>query len=273
MISAKALSLKNKKTFELAKIGQKDRRTFLQLFGSEPEIFKEAAKILLEKEKPYGIDINAGCPVKKVVGTGAGSILMDDPEKLGRIVKAVRSVTDLPLSVKIRKGFLSPSYMECAKEIQDNGADLLVIHPRLRSEMFSGRSDFKVSAGLAEKLSIPVVHSGDITTISDLDFFKGSAVKGVMIGRGVLGAPWIFSELKGEFISEDKKKFYIKKHLSYYMSRDVDQRFGHLMIRKHSSWYSSGMKGASQFRKKIFEHGGDICDTVGYVNDFFGIDL
>jgi len=167
MISAKALTFGNRKTFDLARIGKKEKRTFLQLFGSEPEVFGEAVKILLENESPYGIDINAGCPVKKVIGTGAGSILMDDPKKLGRIVKAVRNVTDLPLSVKIRKGFLAPSYLECAAEIQDNGADLLVVHPRLRSQMFSGKSDFNVSAELAEKMNIPVIHSGDIRTVED----------------------------------------------------------------------------------------------------------
>lgn len=273
MISAKALTLKNSKTFDLAKIGKNDSRTYLQLFGSDPEVFKEAVQVLLEKEKPYGIDVNSGCPVKKVVGTGSGSILMDTPKKLGKIVKAIRSVTDLPLSVKIRKGFLKPSYLECAQEIQDNGADLLVVHPRLRSEMFSGVSDFSVSAELAEKLNIPVIHSGDIRSEKDVQFFKDTNIKGLMVGRGVLGAPWIFNELKGVPVSIEQKKFYIKKHLSYYMGPAVDERFGHLMIKKHASWYSSGMSGASQFRKKMFENGGDFSDTVNFVNSFFGIDL
>jgi tRNA-dihydrouridine synthase B len=139
--------------------------------------------------------------------------------------------------------------------------------------MFSGQSDFDVSVELAEKLSIPVIHSGDIRTLDDTIFFKDTAVKGLMVGRGVLGAPWIFRELKGEVVTEDEKKFYIKKHLSYYMRRDVDKRFGHLMIKKHASWYSSKKNGASNFRKMIFESGGDFYDTVKHVNDFFGIDL
>ena len=273
MISAKALSLGNEKTFSLARVGKNEKKTFLQLFGSDPEVFKKAVQVLLEKEKPYGIDINAGCPVKKVVGTGAGSILMDTPEKLGRIVKAVRSVTNLPLSVKIRKGFLTPSYLECAERIQDNGADLLVIHPRLRSEMFSGKSDFNVSTELAEKLDIPVVHSGDIRTVEDAKFFENTGVCGLMIGRGVLGSPWIFRELKGDSLTEEQKKIYIKMHLSYYTGSDVDPRFGLLMIKKHSSWYSSGMKGAAEFRKEMFEQGKDLGDTVSYVNSFFGVDL
>lgn len=273
MISAKAISLGNRKTFSLGRIGKTEKKTFLQLFGSDPEVFKEAAQVILEKESPYGIDINAGCPVKKVVGTGSGSMLMENPEKLGKIVKAVRSVTDLPLSVKIRKGFMSPSYMECAHQIQDNGADLLIVHPRLRSERFSGISDFNVSVELSDKLNIPVVHSGDIKTIENVEFFKDTAVSGLMIGRGVLGAPWIFNELKGYELSVDEKNFYIKKHLLYYMSIDIDPRFGHLMIKKHASWYSSGMKGSSDFRKKMFEPKQVLNETIENVNQFFGIDL
>ena len=272
MISAKALTLKNKRTFSLAKDSEKEPRTFLQLFGNDPDVFREATERMLEKESPYGIDINCGCPVKKVVGTGSGSMLMEDPKKLGQIVKAVRSVTDLPLSVKIRKGFMSPSYMECAYQIQDNGADSLIIHPRLRSEMFSGISDFNVSLELAEKLDIPVIHSGDIKSIEDADFFKDSAVKGLMVGRGVLGAPWIFNELKGHKLSEDQKKIYIENHLSYYVNSE-NKKAGQLMIKKHAAWYSTGMKGASEFRRKIFEPGKQLNETIEDVRSFLGIDL
>ena len=273
MISAKALSLGNRKTFSLGKIGKTEKKTFLQFFGSDPEVFKEATQIVLEKESPYGIDINAGCPVRKIVGNGSGSMLMQNPEKLGKIVKAVRSVTDLPLSVKIRKGFMSPSYLECAMQIQDNGADLLIVHPRLRSERFAGISDFNVSVELANKLNIPVVHSGDIKTLEDVEFFKDTAVSGLMIGRGVLGAPWIFNELKGRKLSLDEKKFYIRKHLLYYLSIDIDPKFGHVMIKKHASWYSSGMKGSSDFRKKMFEPKQALKNAIEAVNQFFGIEL
>lgn len=272
MISAKAVSLGNRKTLALSRIGN-EKKTFLQLFGNDPEVFREAAQIILEKESPYGVDINAGCPVRKVVGTGSGSMLMEDPEKLGKIVKAVRSVTDLPLSVKIRKGFMTLSYLECAHQIQDNGADLLIVHPRLRSEMFSGISDFNVSVELADKLNIPVVHSGDIKTMEDVEFFKDSAVSGLMIGRGALGAPWIFSELKGRELSVEEKKFYIQKHLLYYLSTDLDPKHGHLMMKKHASWYSSGMKGSSDFRRQMFKPKQVLNETIDHVNKFFGIDL
>ena len=163
MISAKAVTLRNRKTIALSEIDESEPRTFLQFFGGDPDVIREAAEKILERVTPAGIDINAGCPVKKVVAAHAGSALMDDPERLGKIVKTLRGVTNLPLSVKIRKGFKTPNYERCAAEAVDNGADFLTIHPRLRTDMFTaGTCDFDVSIELAEKLPGPGIHSGGI---------------------------------------------------------------------------------------------------------------
>lgn len=272
MISAKAVTLRNRKTIALSEIDEIEPRTALQFFGGDPEVIKEAAEKILERVRPAGIDINAGCPVRKVVAARAGSALMDDPERLGKIVKTLRSVTDLPLSVKIRKGFKTPNYERCAAAAVENGADFLTVHPRLRTDMFTaGTCDFDVSIELAEKLPIPVIHSGDIRQIGDIDRFKNTKIAGVMVGRGALGKPWIFRELKGETVSVEEKKALMTKHFRYYL--DLDTKTAHTMIRRHASWYSAGFHASAEFRNSIFDPGNDVTKVVEIIEDFFGIEL
>lgn len=272
MISAKAVTLRNRKTIALSEIDPSEPCTFLQFFGGDPEVIKEAAEKILERVTPAGIDINAGCPVRKVVAARAGSALMDDPERLGKIVKTLRSVTDLPLSVKIRKGFKTPNYERCAAAAVENGADFLTIHPRLRTDMFTaGTCDFDVSIELAEKLPIPVIHSGDIRQIGDIDRFKNTKIAGVMVGRGALGKPWIFRELKGGTVSVEEKKALMTKHFRYYL--DLDTKTAHTMIRRHASWYSAGFHASAEFRNSIFDPGNDVTKVVEIIEDFFGIEL
>ena len=272
MISAKAVTLRNRKTIGLSEIDEREPRTFLQFFGGDPEVIKEAAEKILEKVTPAGIDINAGCPVRKVVAARAGSALMDDPERLGKIVKTLRSVTDLPLSVKIRKGFKTPNYERCAAEAVDNGADFLTIHPRLRTDMFTaGSCDFDVSIKLAEKLPIPVFHSGDIKQAGDLERFNGTKIAGVMVGRGTLGKPWIFRELKGETVSDEEKKEMMRKHFRYYL--DLDTKLAHTMIRRHASWYSSGFHASADFRNSIFSPDNDTKKVIEIIEEFFEIKI
>ncbi len=272
MVSAKAITLKNRRTRDIASVDKDERKTFIQFFGSDPQIMKDAVSIVLEKETPAGIDINAGCPVRKVVGQGAGSALMDHPEKLGSIVKAVRSVTDLPLSVKIRKGFREPNYIKCALAVQENGADILVVHPRLRTELFMGISDFKVSFELAGILDIPVVHSGDIKNINDLKQFEDNGIQGIMIGRGVLGKPWIFDQLKGKEMSVEEEKRFMEKHFRCYLKAE-NLKWGHTMMRRHASWYSTGRKGSSEFRNGVFKPDKKMEETVNEIETFFGIKI
>ncbi len=272
MISAKAVTLRNRKTIALSEIDPSEPCTFLQFFGGDPEVIKEAAEKILERVTPAGIDINAGCPVRKVVAARAGSALMDDPERLGKIVKTLRSVTDLPLSVKIRKGFKTPNYERCAAAAVENGADFLTVHPRLRTDMFTaGTCDFDVSIELAENLPIPVIHSGDIRQIGDIDRFKNTKIAGVMVGRGALGKPWIFRELKGETVSVEEKKALMTKHFRYYL--DLDTKTAHTMIRRHASWYSAGFHASAEFRNSIFDPGNDVTKVVEIIEDLFGIEL
>ena len=272
MISAKAVTLRNRKTIALSEIDESEPRTFLQFFGGDPDVIREAAEKILERTTPAGIDINAGCPVRKVVAAHAGSALMDDPERLGKIVKTIRGITKLPLSVKIRKGFKTPNYERCAAEAVDNGADFLTIHPRLRTDMFTaGTCDFDVSIELAEKLPVPVIHSGDIRQKSDLDKFNGTKIAGVMVGRGALGKPWIFRELKGETVSDEEKKAMMEKHFRYYL--DLGTKTAQTMIRRHASWYSTGFRGSAEFRNSIFSLDNDTAKVIEIIKDFFNIEL
>ncbi len=272
MISAKAVTLKNRKTLTLSELESGEKKTYLQFFGYDPDTMKQAVEMILSKVTPFGIDINAGCPVRKVIANRSGSALMAEPKRLGEIVKAVRSVTDLPLSVKIRKGFKTPNYLECAKVIQDNGADLLIVHPRLQPEMFSGTCDHKVTIELADIMKIPVIHSGDIKKPEDLEKFKGTNISGIMVGRGVLGVPWVFDQLKGTFVSEERKKEMIEKHFRYYISLG-NSKFAHTMIRRHGSWYSTGMNGSPDFRNRIFARSTKIEEAIEMVRDFFRINI
>ncbi|MBO4698571.1 tRNA-dihydrouridine synthase [bacterium] len=271
MISAKAVTLRNRKTISLSEIDEREPRTVLQFFGGDPEVIREAAEKILERVTPAGIDINAGCPVRKVVAARAGSALMDDPERLGKIVKTLRKVTNLPLSVKIRKGFKTPNYERCAAEAVDSGADMLTVHPRLRTEMFSGTCDFNVSIELAEKLTIPVIHSGDIRQIEDLEKFKGTKIAGIMVGRGALGKPWIFRELKGETVTPEEKKEIMRKHFQYYL--DLGTKVAQTMIRRHASWYSAGFHASADFRNSIFNPENDTKKVIEIINNFFGLNL
>ncbi len=273
MISTKALIMKNQKTLELAKISNKEKKTFIQLFGSNPEDFPKALEIVQEFSSPYGFDVNMGCPVKKVIKTGAGSALLENPKTVEKIVRNLRKATTKPLSVKIRAGFNKENWQEISKIIEGEGADILVVHPRLQTQMFEGKSNFEISLKIAENLKIKTVHSGDINSFKDAAFFENSHLFGLMSGRGVLGNPTLFKELKEKkSVNENTKLEFLKLHLN----RIIDffpQKKAQTYLKKHSAWYSKGKKGASKFRESIFTQNDTFEDTLNKINDFFEIKL
>ena len=271
MISAKAVVMKNRKTIDLATILPEEKQTFLQLFGAGPSDFYEATKILEQTIHPAGFDINVGCPVKKVIKGGAGSALMATPEVLRDVIAATRKATELPLSVKIRKGFIEPNYREIAHIAQEEGADLLVVHPRLRGEMFSGVSDFSVSIELAEMLSIPVIHSGDINDTQAVAQFDNTEVAGLMIGRASFGHPWIFRQLQGMNITENERKNMINMHFSMILESNMHEKVKMITIKKHASWYASGRRGATHFRQELFEKKKTVKEAVKFVSSFLDL--
>lgn len=212
MISAKALTYKDKKTQELAYLPKNDTPTAIQLFGHEPSVMAEAADMIASgsfegcryEEKPVAIDINMGCPVKKIALSGDGSALMKDPELCSRIVYAVKSRVDIPVTVKIRAGWdkNSKNALEVARACADGGADCVAVHARTREELYNPGIDMDIIKRVREGLSpsVKVIGNGDITDGESAErMYRETGCDGIMIGREALGNPWIFEEIRAYF--------------------------------------------------------------------------
>lgn len=272
MVSAKAIKHGSLKSVELAEVLNDEKETFIQLFGSEPDSFDYAVKFLQDKFDFAGFDINMGCPVKKVLKSGSGAALMENPILAAEIIRTVKKASEKPLSVKIRKGFAAPNSDIFAKIAEDEGADFLVIHPRLRTEMFGGISDWELSVKTAEKSNLKVVHSGDIKSFTDADYFRESKLYGLMIGRGILSSPWLFSEIKNSSEATEKfKKDIIKYHFDLISSSAEDERKKLLKLKKHSAWYSAGLRNGAKFRESIMKSDWTLNDMKLYLYDFFSL--
>lgn len=202
MISAKAVCYNDKKTESLARLYASDGPTLIQLFGSEGDVLAEAARRLLQgvsgEVAPIGFDINMGCPVRKIVSSGDGSALMEHPEKIEAIVRAVTHATSLPVSVKLRAGIdrAHRNAVECALAAEAGGAAFVTIHGRTRSEMYSGRADREIIKNVKNSLRIPVIANGDIASGRDaIEMLRDTGCDGIMVGRAAIGNPFLFTEI------------------------------------------------------------------------------
>ena len=257
MVSAKGLYYGGSKTNDLTYIPEGAGPTAIQIFGSEPEIMAYAARELDDLHNGV-LDINMGCPVPKVVRNGDGSALMRDPELVYDIVKAVSSATEKPVTVKIRKGFDRPNAVEIALAAQEGGASAVCVHGRTREQYYSGSADRNIIKDVKDKLSIPVIASGDVTDAeSGMSMLADTGCDMVMIGRGALGNPWIFRELdaayKGLDIpprpSENEKIEMMLRHLE--MLCDLKGKpTGVREFRKYIIRYTKGMHGAAAVRRR-----------------------
>ncbi|MDD4422382.1 MAG: tRNA dihydrouridine synthase DusB, partial [Eubacteriales bacterium] len=219
LISAKAVVYGDKKTEKLAFLHQDEQPAAIQLFGNEPIVMAKAAELML-KFKPAFVDINMGCPVPKLVNNGEGCALMKNPKLCGEIVKQVRKAVDVPVTVKIRKGYDEKNInaVEIAKICEQNGASAVFVHGRTRNQMYSGDADWTIIKAVKQSVSLPVIGNGDIFYgKSALDMIEKTGCDGIMVGRGAFGSPWIFEEiasaLRGEpYIPPDnsRKKEIIK---------------------------------------------------------------
>ncbi|MBC7963833.1 MAG: tRNA dihydrouridine synthase DusB [Steroidobacteraceae bacterium] len=256
MVSVNGLVREGIKTLALLKSCAKDRPLGIQLFGDSPADLAQAASMV----EGYGdlLDINMGCPVRKVVGTGAGSALLQDPLKVAAIVRAVRAATSLPLTIKIRSGWHSGDdvYLEIARIAEAEGCDAVTLHPRSRSQMFSGQADWDQIGAMKAALSIPVLGSGDLFTAADCRrMLQETGCDGVMIARGALGNPWIFRQTielaeQGHTtpVGTAERADTIAGHLAMF-SEEFGEAVAVREMKKHIGWYAKGFAGASEIRR------------------------
>jgi len=260
MISAKALLYKNEKSLKMLKTSSKESPCVVQLFGSDKDVIASAVKEYINNSDFAGIDINMGCPVPKVVKSGEGSALMLYPDKAYDIVRAIKNISRLPVSVKIRSGWNENKInaIEFSALMQTAGADCITVHPRTKEQYYSGHSDWELIRKIKKELKIPVIASGDATcpkAAMKLQFVTGA--NGIMIGRAALGNPWIFSQIK-QYIKEGtytKPKTseiieQIKQHL-YMVSESHNERHAVINMRKHLLWYTKGLPNSAKIRNRL----------------------
>ncbi len=264
MVSDKAIMYENQKTIDMLYMTAEERPIAQQIFGTDVESFVIAAKYIYENMHPDIIDINMGCPVPKVaVRAQAGSALLKSPKKIYDIVKAVVEAVPIPVTVKIRSGWdrNSINALEVSKVIEKAGASAICIHPRTRAQGYSGNADWNIIKEIKKVISIPVIGNGDIKNAIDAKkMLQETGCDAVMIGRGVLGNPWLIKETVA-LLEENKvlKKPTVEnridmclKHLSY-LQQTKDEKIVRLEIRNHIGWYLKGLKGANEIKNRVYQ--------------------
>ncbi len=255
MVSSNGLIRDGKKTQLLLKSCKEEFPLGIQLFGDDPQVIAEASR-MVSKLSPI-LDINMGCPVKKVVRSGAGSALLQSPQKISEILKTVRKIYPGLLTIKIRSGWddNSINFLEIGHIAEAEGVDAITIHPRPRSQGFSGKARWQHIAQLKSSLNIPVFGSGDIVDPQDgLEMLNATNCDAIMIGRGAYGNPWLISQvldlLAKKPISqptlEDKLQI-VLRHMQLHREQFGDKKTI-LEMRKHLCWYARGLEGASHYR-------------------------
>lgn len=264
MVSAKGICYSDRKTAELCTVTGEERPMAVQLFGSEPEFMAEAVKIVLDY-KPDIIDINMGCPVPKVVGTGAGSALMKDVKLAAAVAEAaVKAAGDTPVTVKIRSGWSTESINapEMAKALEAAGAAAIAVHGRTRDMFYSGASDMNVVKAVKEAVGVPVIGNGDITDFRTCsEMYERTGCDLVMIGRGSYGNPFVFREIAAQLRGEayapptlEEKMRVMLEHIRLIL--ELSEKCEELAMheaRKHAAWYMNGYYGSAKFRGRCYQ--------------------
>lgn len=258
MVSANGLIRSGRRTHELLASSREERPLGIQLFGDDPETMAEAAEIV--RDSGELIDLNLGCPVPKVIRSGAGSALLRDPRLVGRLVAAVRRVVDGPLTVKLRSGWdaASVNYLEVARIAVAEGADAITLHPRTRAQGFTGRADWEHIRRLKEAVPVPVIGSGDIFTAVDaMAMLEQTGCDGLMIGRGGCGNPWLIRDILARIAGEaaiapslEERRRVAMRHIDLALESHPEPRAVR-ELRKHLAWYAHGVPDAARLRSVI----------------------
>lgn len=261
MVSAKAISYHNRNTEALMRSEPEERPLAIQLFGSEPELMGEIAARI--QDRCDFIDVNMGCPVPKVVNNGEGSALMRDPALAERIAREMVRRIDIPLTVKIRKGFDEDhvNAVEVAKRLEDAGVSAITVHGRTRAQFYSGKADWEIIRQVKEAVSIPVIGNGDIFRAEDAAaMYEETGCDGVMIARGARGNPWIFRDVKSYLQNKSvpprpdmrERREMILRHAELLLKYKGEYT-GMREMRKHLAWYTAGLPHAAAMRGQVNE--------------------
>lgn len=262
MVSAKAISFRNRNTKKLLEIGEGEQPIALQLFGSDPVIVSEAAKYI--EHLPFDIlDINMGCPVPKVVGNGEGSALMKNTSLAEEIVRKTAAAIQKPVTVKFRKGFddNNVNAVEFAKRMEAAGAAAVAVHGRTREQYYSGTADWEIIRQVKDAVSIPVIGNGDVDSpVSAHKMLEQTGCDGVMIGRASRGNPWIFRELlaydKNGTMPEKPTRAEIREMIlrhAHLQVKYMGEYSGIREMRKHVAWYTAGLPHSAAIRRRVNE--------------------
>lgn len=259
MVSAKGITYGSKKSAELMELSDAERPCAIQLFGSEPDVMAEAVQFAMQF-KPDIIDINMGCPVPKVNSNGCGCQLMTDPKLCAEIVKASVKASDVPVTVKIRKGIDKDhvNAVDVAIACEQAGAAAITVHGRTREQMYAPTADWDIIRDVKRAVSVPVIGNGDVFSALDAaNLYEHTGCDMIMVGRGALGNPWVFSEINSFFMTDripPKPTAIIKattmlRHVSA-ICLYKGEKAGMREARKHISWYLKGFKNAAAFRNE-----------------------
>jgi tRNA-dihydrouridine synthase B len=263
-LSSEGIRRRIRSTLEGAEFEPVERPIGIQIYGADPNAMAEAAALITEHYQPEFIDINFGCPVKKVVQRNGGSGCLRDLDLVDRIIRAVIAATHLPVTVKTRSGWSEEvrDPVTIALRMQDAGAKAFTLHARSRTQMFSGKANWDEIASVVEALDIPVIGNGDLETAEDvLRMRKHTGCAGAMIGRGAFGNPWLFraaqSLLAGapaEPATDASERFQVAlEHARLAIRLQGDTRRTVLEFRKHLGWYTRGLHGSSALRQRLFQ--------------------
>ena len=260
-IDARAFAMGNGKTEALTRYLPEERPLVMQLLGNDAEVLAEAAR-RLEAAGADGIDLNMGCPVAKIVAKGQGAALMRDPLGAAIIFRTLRKAVSVPVTIKIRGGWDEHALnaVEIARLAESEGVDGITVHPRTRSQQFTGRAPWDIIAAVVTAVRLPITGNGDVRSVDDAQaMVNATGCAAVMIGRGALGRPWLFS---GRPVAHDERAAIIRRHAAL-IDAQLPSRVALVQLKKHLAWYSEGLPNAARTRPALFAaHSADEVQRI-----------